>query len=439
MKLAAARTVPTPGDPAAAPSRRLLLAGGGAALAAALGGTVWALAGGPKKPTPGPPPNSSSPSASAASPTRTHAPGSPPTPLWTHDVPGSVGGLTPLCIADAVYFYGVAGVYALALKDGAVRWSKPDQSTLGLAATGGTLAYNGTDFVDIDPSNGNVLWKFVALPKPGAAEQINPDRVLAADDKAVYALCSFLALDSTGSIRSDVKSTPGIYAVSRKDGSLLWSQHRKPDADTVEVDTVLAKDMLLYTDSNKNLVARSITTGEQLWFVNTDSQGSYQPGCDGDRLYCSAAGNGLQAVTLATAKQAWVKTPPQGSHDLWYGAPAVADGVVYTVLGGITMKQYNATPTAGPTVIAYQATDGTELWRLALPNEVSMNATPVLVRDTLFVSTNTKGIYAIDIKAHKIRWIYQADSSTDLAWAFATDGQTLIAVQDGRIVALPPV
>ena len=442
VRLAAARTVPLPtaGAPSSGPSRRLLLAGGGAALVAAVGGAAWALSGGSKatpKPPPGPGPTGSSASPSP-SPVRTHAPGSPPTPIWTHEIPGALASLTPLCTGDAVYFYGPGGVYALAMQDGTVRWAKPDLGTLGLAASGGGVVYNGTDLVEVDSSNGNVLWKFNTTPAAGVSEQINPDRILTGDDKAVYGLCGFLALDSAGDIDPNAKSTPGVFAVSRKDGSLLWSQHRNPDADT-DVQAVLTKDLLLYTDTKKNLVARSTSTGAQLWFVNTDSQGSYQPGLDGERLYCSAGGYGIQAVTLATQKQAWVKSAPQGSKDLWYGAPAVADGVVYTVLGGMTLPQYNATPTAGPTVIAYQATDGTELWRLALPNEVSMDASPVLVQNTLFVSTNTKGFYAIDIKARKILWIYQADATADQAWVFSTDGRTLIAVQDTKVVALPPV
>ncbi|GAA1945915.1 protein kinase domain-containing protein [Kitasatospora viridis] len=439
VRLAAARTVPAPA--AAAPtapatSRRMLLAGGGAALVAALGGTVWALSrGGTPHPGPAPLPARSS---GAPSPARTHAPGSPPFPLWTHDIPGAMASLTPLCQGDAVYFYGPGGVYALAMTDGTVRWSKPDQGTLGLAATASGVVYNGTDLVEVDPASGNVLWKFDATPKAGATEQLGPDQILAGDDRAVYGLCHFSALDSAGDIRPDVTPVPGVFAVSRQDGSLLWSQHRSPDADT-DVQAVLTKDLLLYTDTKKNLVARSTGTGAQLWFVDTDSQGVYQPGLDGDRLYCSSSGSGLQAVTLATQHQAWAKSAPQGSKDLWYSAPAVADGVVYTVLGGTTMPQYGATPTAGPTVIAYRAADGTELWRLPLPNEVSMDCTPVLVQGTLFVSTNTKGFYAIDTKARKILWIYQADATIDLAWAFATDGRTLVAVQDTKVVALPPV
>nr|WP_280722481.1 PQQ-binding-like beta-propeller repeat protein [Kitasatospora sp. MAA4] len=324
------------------------------------------------------------------------------------------------------------------MKTGSVRWNKPDASTNGLAAAG-SVEYYSSDLVSVDPASGRVLWTYSSTPAKGATEQIEPDTVLAADDRAVYALCSFMKLDSLGDPDPSAQSTPGIFALSRKDGSVLWSQKRAATADTIGISATLTKDLLLYTDTQKNLVARSLTTGEQLWFVNTDSHATYQLLTDGDRLYCSADGYGLQAVGVASTKQVWVKSPPAGSHDLWYSAPAVADGVVYTVLGGMTLSDYNATPTAGPTVIAYRATDGTELWRLPLPNEVSMDTTPVLVQNTLFVSTDSKGIYAIDVQARKIRWIYQVGVSSDVAWRFSTNGSTLIAVQDDKVYALPPV
>ncbi|WP_051967657.1 protein kinase domain-containing protein [Kitasatospora mediocidica] len=418
-------------------SRRRLLAGGGAALVAALGGTAWALSGS-AKPVPHPAPQPTHPSTSPT-PATTRAPGVPPVALWNKQLPGVTMGATPLCVGSTVYFYAVGGIWAFDVKSGAQRWSKPDQSTNGLAATAASAEYYGSDLVSIDPATGSVLWTYSATPAKGATARLDPDTVLAADDRAVYALCSFAPLNGSGNPDPSAKATPGIFALSRKDGSVLWSQHRAATADTVGISAAVTKDLLLYTDTQKNLVARSLTTGEQLWFVNTDSHASYQLSTDGDRVYCSAAGYGLQAVGVASTKQVWVKSPPAGSKDLWYSAPAVADGVVYTVLGGMTLPEWNATPSAGPTVIAYRATDGTELWRLPLPNEVSMDTTPVLVQQTLFVSTDSKGIYAIDIQARKIRWIYQVGVSTNVAWSFSTDGSTLIAVQDDRVYALPAV
>ncbi|WP_035849485.1 outer membrane protein assembly factor BamB family protein [Kitasatospora azatica] len=260
--------------------------------------------------------------------------------------------------------------------------------------------------------------------------------VLAADERAVYALCSFMTLDDSGLPSSTVPQAPGIFALSHKDGSVLWSQHRKPDADR-SVAAVLAGGMLLYTDSEKNLVARSTTTGEQLWFADTDAQALYQPATDGTRVFCSAAGTGLQAVTVADGKPAWVKTPPQ--KRIWFTPAAVGDGVAYSVLGGMTVTLDGTlyTPPAAPVLIAFQADSGAELWRLPLTDECTMTIAPFLVKDTLFVATNDKGLFAVDTKAHTLRWVFRNGISTDVAWQFATDGEQLIALQDDRVYALP--
>lgn len=432
---------PATAEPAKpAPSRRLLLAGGGAALVAAIGGaTVWALSGGGGKPDPVPVPHPTG--SSSPLPTRTRAPGLPPEALWTYKVPGSgLGQALPLCAGELVYLAG-DGLYALELATGHERFTNPDAAAANLATAGGALSYGSlADLVTLDAPTGAVLWKYDSKVAPGAKEQIASDMVLALDDRLVYAMCSFLELDSYGLPRQDVKQTPGVFALSRKDGSVVWSQRRHPDADS-SVNAVLAKGTLLYTDSQKNLVARSTADGSQLWFAETDSRAAYYlPVTDGDRVYCSSAGNGIQAVEVAGGKQAWVKTSVKGSR-LWYSPPAIADGVVYTVLGGMTMTLQGTTytPTAGPVVIAYQASDGKELWRLPLPNECSMDVSPIVVKETLFVATASKGVYAVDTKAHKLRWTFQNGLTDALAWKFGTDGERLIAVQGNRVYALPPV
>lgn len=433
-----------PAHPArsARPSRRALLAGGGAALLAAIGGAAWALDSGRAKPGPAPEPvptpaPRTASAGQSASPSTSRRPGVAPDPLWLSPVPQVLNGFTPLVAGDAVYLYGQGGATALELATGRQRWQLPDDSEIGAAVSGGDLVYTGENLVKANPLNGNPLWTYT--PKPaGTGPLLEPDVVLAADDQTVYALCKFQPLDSSGNPDPSAQTTPGVFALSAADGSVLWSQPRKPDA-TSEVAATLTADLLLYTDSLTNLVARSRKTGEQLWFADTKTQAAYQPIADADRAYCASTDSGVQAVTLATGKQAWAQSPPSGSKDLWYAPPTVAGGVVYVVLGGITMTQYNATPSAPPALIAYQATSGQELWRCALPYECSMDTAPVVVRQTCFVSTDNNGIYAVDINAHRIRWTFQPGLPGGVPWLFSTDGKTLIASQDTKVYALPPV
>ncbi|MCX4749314.1 serine/threonine-protein kinase [Kitasatospora sp. NBC_01287] len=438
-------TRPGTAAPAARPSRRLFLAGGTAALLAAAGGAAWAFGDSGHPPTPRPAPEPTPTAAPAtgpstaspsASPSTTRRPGVAPTPLWTHPLPDTLNGATPLVAGDAVYLYGIGGAAALEAASGQVRWQLPADPETAAAVSGGALVYNGDNLVKANPLNGNPLWTYA--PRTTGSMQLQPDTVLAADDQAVYALCRFQPLDAGGDPDPSAKSVPGVFALSAADGSVLWSQQRKPDADT-DVLAMLTPDLLLYTDSLTNLVARSRKTGEQVWFAATDALAPQQPVADADRVYCSSAGHGLQAVDLATQKQSWVKPPPAGSKDLWYAPPTVVDGVVYVVLGGMTLQQYNATPSAPPALIAYQAANGQELWRCALPYECSMNTAPVVVQQTCFVSTDNNGIYAVDTTAHTIRWTFQPGLPGGTAWLFSTDGKTLVASQDTKVYALPPV
>ncbi len=295
------------------------------------------------------------------------------------------------------------------------------------------------DITTIDGTNGAILWKYSSKNSADGKTSIGSGEVLAADDKAVYAMCSLSELDANGLPNIDAKSTPGIFALSRKDGTVLWSQRRNAKAD-FNVNTVLVKNTILYTDSQKNLVARNIADGTQLWVADTDDRGSYyQPVTDGDRVFCSATGDGLQAVNIDGGKQAWMKPSPD--RHLWYSPPAVGDGVVYSVLGGQTVSMAGTTykPPTGPVLYAFNATDGTELWRLPLTNECAMAVSPIVVKGTLFVATPNSGIYAIDTKTHKVLWAFQNGLTDTLDWKFGTDGERLIASQGDRIYSLPPV
>ncbi|GAA2157948.1 hypothetical protein GCM10009760_60540 [Kitasatospora kazusensis] len=436
---------PVAAEPAAEPgkpSRRLLLAGGGAALVAALGGAAaWALSGS-GKPSPGPHPTASPKISGSASPVPvvSRAPGVPPAALWTYKLANDNPiQAAPLC-ANGVAYIGGDGLYALDVSNGKERFTQPEASATNLAIAGGTVSYGSViDITTIDAATGAILWKYSAKNTADGKYSLSSGAVLAADDKAVYAMCGFGELDANGLPKMDVKDIPGIFALSRKDGSVLWSKQRQASADYA-VNSVLAKNTLLYTDSQKNLVARSVTDGSQLWFAETDSRGSYyQPATDGDRVFCSAAGSGIQAVNVDGGKQAWVKTSTDGH--LWYSPPAVGDGVVYSVLGGqsVHMTGLDYTPATAPVLYAYKASDGTELWKLPLTNECSMAVSPIVVKETVFVATPNNGIYAVDTKAHKIRWTFQNGLLDALDWKFGTDGERLIASQGDRIYALPPV
>ncbi|MER5639647.1 PQQ-binding-like beta-propeller repeat protein [Kitasatospora sp. NPDC002227] len=435
----AAAPVEAPARPG--PSRRGLLIGGGAlGLAAAGAAYAWAVSGKPKGAGPSPVPPTAKPTGTGSPRPRT--PGVAPQPIWSQTLSSSrgLGSAMPVCVGDLVLLGG-DGLTALQLSDGTVRYSKPDAVAGYLGAASGLAAYSGiAALVGADVASGSVLWKFEPNTPANSKEQIAPDKVLAIDDHNVYATCSFMAVDSYGLTETGATPTPGIMALDRKNGKLVWSQRRKAKADNY-VNSLLSAGTLLYTDSQKNLVARSTRDGAQLWYADTDNRGAYyQPVADGQRVYCSAAGSGIQAVDIANGRQSWIKTAPAGSK-YWYSPPAVADGVVYSYLGGqsFTLPSMTYAPATNPVLYAWNAANGTELWHLELPDEASMAVSPVMVGTTLFVATPNKGVHAVDTKARKVIWTFDTGLTDTVDWQLATDGKVLIAAQGAHAYALPAV
>ncbi|MEV7212541.1 PQQ-binding-like beta-propeller repeat protein [Kitasatospora cineracea] len=425
------------------PSRRALLLGGGAAVLAGAGGlTAWALSGG-SKPAPGPdpaPPTGSASPAAASSAAPSRAPGMPPAPLWTYRTAESNVGSLGMAFSPGLLHLGSSDLIAVSLADGKEKWITKDAMAYNMACAGGTISYGTVaDLITVDAATGTVLWKYQSERGKPNGTQIASDMVLNADDRAVYAMCSYMQLDDKGLPDNSAKTGKGIMALSRKDGSMLWNQHRQQTADyTVSSD--LTSDALLYTDSKENLVARSLADGSQTWFATTSSHAAYQPALQDGLVFCSVDPNGIQAVRVADGKQVWAKTSDRSTH-MWYSPPAAGDHVVYSVLGGMTLTYQGTTftPTAPTRVVAFNAADGAELWHLELPVEVSMDTNPVLVKDTLFVPSPEHGIYAVDVVNHKVRWVFQTNAGAELPWHLAGGGELLIAVQGNQVMALPPV
>ncbi|MFC8722245.1 PQQ-binding-like beta-propeller repeat protein [Kitasatospora sp. NPDC057198] len=442
-------TAPIDAAPAApaspGPSRRALLFGGGAVVLAGAGGlTAWALGGGTKKdPAPAPPTTggpTGSPTATASSAAPSRAPGMPPAPLWTYRTAGNNAGSLGMAFSPGLLHLGSADLVAVNLADGKEKWITKDAMAYNMACAGGTISYGTVaDLITVDAATGTVLWKYQAERGKPNGTQIASDMVLNADDRAVYAMCSYLQMDDKGVPDMGAKTGKGIMALSRKDGSMLWNQHRQQTADyTVSSD--LTADALLYTDSKENLVARSLADGSQTWFAPTNSRSEYQPVLQDGLVFCSVDPNGIQGVRVSDGKQVWAKTSDRSTH-MWYSPPAAGNHVVYSVLGGMTLTYQGTTYTpAAPTrVVAFNASDGTELWHLELPVEVSMDTNPVLVEDTLFVPSPEHGIYAVDVVNHKVRWVFQTNAGAELPWHLAGGENLLIAVQGNQVMALPTV
>ncbi|MDH6112565.1 outer membrane protein assembly factor BamB [Kitasatospora sp. MAP12-15] len=420
MKLGSATTTPLPTTEPRPSRRGLLLGGGGLVALAAAGGAAWALGGSgsgkaAKAATTTPKTGTAQPVVPV--PSQSRPDGVPPQPLWTYAAQGRLTA-TPALVAGNVLHPPGAGLVAVDTVTGKEVWARRDVSAMDAVISSGRV-YLDTfqNVVGYDSASGKQSWQ--SATKDPSGQLITPSAMLGADDHAVYLLANVSppAVGSTG--------TDGVLAFSVASQQQLWFQPRKKGTDPL-VDASANGGNIYYTDDQDNLVARSGQDGKQLWFASTGAAAAYPFAVDATQAYCLVNNDGLQAVRLSDGVQQWALKVPAGEQ-LMYTPVTVANGVVYGTDGTAT-------------VVAWDAKSGKVLWSCPVPQRPSAMTPPLLLKETLFVpGTGAEGLYAIDIKAAKIRWTFKNGLDSGDDWYLATDGERLFATFGATVYALPPV
>ena len=151
----------------------------------------------------------------------------------------------------------------------------------------------------------------------------------------------------------DYEGEATVLGLSRADGTERW--RRAVSGEFFEGPAVAAGGPALIANGNGRVVALAPGTGATRWSREL-------PRVDGlavgpERCYV-ATDEGLFALATADGTTRWsIGTAGRGSR---FTPPAVADGIVYAGTG----------PVDGAYVAAYDAADGTERWRVGLPETV---------------------------------------------------------------------
>ena len=112
-------------------------------------------------------------------------------------------------------------------------------------------------------------------------------------------------------------------------------------------------------------------------------------------------------------------------------SPTLAKGVVYqAMMDHVPCPQ--ARPGATGYVIAWDADTGKRIWRW---NNAPSESSPLLVKNTLYVGTWDRGIYALNAKNGRRRWRFGADNEVNTAAAYWR-GTIYIASDSGTLYAL---
>lgn len=319
---------------------------------------------------------------------------------------------------------------------------------------------NSKTVYKLDSKSGKVLWHFSA-----ADGILMPPTV-------VNGMAYFVALDSY------------LYALKASDGSLRW---KYKNADVGSFSPAVADGFVYMDASDGYLVALDATTGKEHWRYKAGVEATslvtvvngvvYGIALDNpqslDRvLYAVDAKNGAQLWRKPTSMYAFMplqvvngviyavsaiddkaSNPPnrysyvfafdaKNGTQLWRSAiiheyvpspPTIANGVVYVASDELGLE--------GPHVYALNASNGSLIWKKAVPGPV--NASPQVVDGVVYIgqtsnsSNGNNNIIALDAADGSIRWTHPLPNYLNFGTPLVVnDGSIYVATLDGTIHVL---
>jgi outer membrane protein assembly factor BamB len=322
-----------------------------------------------------------------------------------------------------VYCATLGEIYSLHADTGAVRWTRPLNSSEVLAVDRrGVYVAGGYDHsvYCLDPVTGAIRWttrigKYGDLD-PNSWEYPSPS----VDGNLVYI-------------------APGggyIYAIDAATGRLRWRQHAASDA--YGQVPVVHRGIVYVGSPDSYVYALDALSGEFRWRFGSGSQsrqvgaqgvltivqgklfaegadhlyaltlesgkvvGEYPPAmpCTNGIVYTSTADGSLQAKELATSKILW----KHGVKEVQWSPPAIGGNVLYLGVANMSLCcSSDVTRDWIGKVMALDAATGRPIWSYAVPQ--SSFTVPVVTDGIVFIS-DTYNLYALNVSTGEPRWIY---------------------------------
>ncbi|MBC8065441.1 MAG: PQQ-binding-like beta-propeller repeat protein [Chlorobia bacterium] len=206
-----------------------------------------------------------------------------------------------------------------------------------------------------------------------------------------------------------------MYALDKESGNQKW---KYPLVDPIEgsfKSTVILTDGLaIAAANNKTIYAVDAKTGEAKWSYVATAPIYREPVLASKFLVFALSDNTLMAINVADGQPAWAQ--PAKVFDGFMGRLASYQNNVYYFTNNYEM-------------VCYSATTQKEIWKQRF-SVLSPDTEAVNLSDTLYVNS---GSYVIGVNAVSGRKIYEANSNTQLSFAPAANGESVLAVdQDGK-------
>jgi outer membrane protein assembly factor BamB len=213
----------------------------------------------------------------------------------------------------------------------------------------------------------------------------------------------FAAAASDGA-RVFIGSSAGVlWALEARKGGILWK--KELHAPISGQPTFVAETGLVYLGvDDGGMYAFDAASGEQRWVYHTRAPIASQPVYAEGNLFFTTGENRIYSLSARDGKWLWQydREAPETFTIRGYPAPLVVNNRVYA---GFSDGYLACLSAAG----------GDVLWARSLAGDatrfIDVDATPLYYRNTIFVSSYSGGVFALDPKDGSTRWHFDVEGA----------------------------
>lgn len=221
-----------------------------------------------------------------------------------------------------------------------------------------------------------------------------------------------IAVDGGMVFAQDVQGV--VYGLSTADGSIVWQKDLKIGVTPALNDGLIAADGIVYAGTGKQLTAFKGKTGEIIWQNTGWNRGegcvsTLSLGTNGV-LVGSSHWGALHGNDAKTGKHLW----SDGSNDLRFRAasPAMVGEVLYV--------------TAGNNLVMMESRTGKILMSKALPFRAEVASTPLVTADAIIYGTSGDGLVAVDKQTFEVKWQFKTRESMIQSSPYQADNSATV-------------
>ncbi len=219
-------------------------------------------------------------------------------------------------------------------------------------------------------------------------------------------------------IAVDVESK--AHAVAVKTGEELWSATLDERASVLATPVVSRAGHVLVADDRGRVVALRPEDGAPVWTRDLDAPVEVTPTTDGHTLFLATTRARLFALDADRGAVRWVFEAPDPTVRL--AAPAISgDDLVFGGSDGVLRALDSAT--------------GALRWTFEAPDAIT--APPLITRNTVYVGTMGRWLYAVDRSTGEKRWEHRLKGRVKSPMA-ARDGVLVVLTEPHEVYLFRP-